>query len=221
MTRGFKVLARFSAAVLTVAATLTLTSGAALAHESRQVGPYTFVVGWGDEPAFAGEKNSVQVILSRGGEPVAEGVDLEAEVSFGQASVTFTVEPNFEIGEFGQPGDYRAFLIPTRSGSYTFHITGTVVGQKIDERFTSGPQTFSDIENPREVSFPVKDPTTGELAARERSETARLSADVEAARSEANTARLLAYIAVAVGTVALILGLAVALRRRSAGASSG
>jgi hypothetical protein len=219
MTGGLKALARFTLAVSTIAATLTLTASAASAHESRKVGPYSFVVGWGDEPAYAGEKNSVQVILNRGNTPVAEGVDLKAEVIFGQASTTIPIEPDFEVGEFGRPGDYRAFLIPTRPGSYTFHVTGTVGNQKVDERFTSGPQSFSDIESPSAVSFPVKDPTIGELAARGASEADRLRAELREARSDASSARLVAYVAGALAVVALMVGAAAAMRQRPGGSS--
>ena len=41
-------------------------AGPAGAHEGRQVGRYRFVVGFGDEPVYAGQKNSVQLLLSDG-----------------------------------------------------------------------------------------------------------------------------------------------------------
>ena len=43
---------------------------AASAHEGRTHGDLEMVVGFGTEPAYAGQPNSVQLTLSHGGEPV-------------------------------------------------------------------------------------------------------------------------------------------------------
>ena len=148
---------------------IPLVAGPASAHEEKTVGKYHFVVGFGDEPAYAGEKNSVQLILADANDkPVTDLTDtLKVEVTTGTAEpLQLAMEPNFEVGEFGTPGDYRAFFIPTAPGSYSFHFTGTIKGQKIDQTFTSGPQTFSDIDDPAQVQYPVKQPTGGQLATR-------------------------------------------------------
>jgi hypothetical protein len=42
---------------------LTLGAAPASAHEERKVGKYTLAVGFGDEPAYSGEKNSVQMLI--------------------------------------------------------------------------------------------------------------------------------------------------------------
>jgi hypothetical protein len=67
---------------------------------------------------------------------------------------------------FGAPGQYRATLIPTRPGTYTFEFTGTLGRRRFSESFTSGEDTFDDVRNPSEVEFPAQDPTRGELAER-------------------------------------------------------
>src|SRR5207253_4900637 len=64
-----------------------------------------------------------------------------------------------------------------------FHLTGTIKGQKVDETFTSGPSTFSDVDDPSGVEFPVKDPTAGELTTRLDRELPRVTATAQA-RSE-------------------------------------
>jgi hypothetical protein len=56
--------------------------------------------------------------------------------------------PFFEVGEWGTPGDYRAFFIPTAPGGYSFHFTGTIKGQKIDQTFKSGPKASSPGPSP-------------------------------------------------------------------------
>lgn len=46
--------------------------------------------------------------------------------------------------------------MPPAAGTYTFHLTGSIKGQKLDEKFTSGPDTFSDTTDPAEVQYPLK-----------------------------------------------------------------
>ena len=157
--------AMFAAAL---ALTLMLLGAApALAHEGRKLGDLEMEVGWGTEPAYSGEVNSVQILLVHDGKPVVDlGDTLDVEVTFGDQTQTFSLEPFFEEGEFGTPGDYRAWLIPTTPGQYSFHFTGTIDGEDVDETFTSGPKTFDDVQNPQSVEFPVQQPSTGELAER-------------------------------------------------------
>jgi hypothetical protein len=211
----------------TVAATLAallvpLLAGPAAAHEEKTVGKYHFAVGFGDEPAYAGEKNSVQLFLNDAKDnPVTDlGNTLKVEVTTGSAEpLNLSMEPFFEVGEFGTPGDYRAFFIPTAPGSYSFHLTGTIKGQKVDQTFKSGPQSFSDVEDPAQVQYPVQQPTGGQLAARADRETARtnatLTAERDQAKDDAASARTLAIIGLIVGALGLVAGgTALVLRRR-------
>jgi hypothetical protein len=204
---------------------VALGTSPALAHEERDVGPFHLAVGFGEEPAYAGQENSVQMILSDGNDQAITdlGDTLKVEVGYqGQTLPALTMQPNFEVGEFGIPGDYRAFFFPTRPGSYSFHLTGTIKGQKIDETFTSGPSTFSDVEDPSGVEFPVKDPTTGEVATRLDRELPRVTATAQAqataARDRADGARTLALVGIlfgGVGLVASVAGLVFGRRRRT------
>ena len=118
---------------------IVLQAGTASAHEERVVGRYHLAVGFGDEPAYAGVENSVQLFLhdARTDKPVVDlGPTLKVQVMTGSKTMPpLVLEPDFEVGEFGTPGDYRAFFIPTRPGDYTFHFTGSIKGQKIDESF--------------------------------------------------------------------------------------
>jgi hypothetical protein len=205
---------------------VALGAAPALAHEEREVGAFHMVVGFGDEPAYAGQKNSVQLLLfDGGGAPVTDlGDTLNVEIGYqDQTMPAIAVEPNFEVGEFGTPGDYRAFFFPTRPGSYSFHFTGTIKGQQIDETFQSGPSTFSDVQDASTVEFPVKDPTNGQLAERLDREIPRVTQTAQAqaasALDRADSARTLALVGVIVGGVGLILGvagLALGARRRRA-----
>jgi hypothetical protein len=202
-----------------------LLAGPAAAHQEKTVGKYHLAVGFGDEPAYAGEKNSVQLLLADAKDkPVTDLTDtLKVEVKTGSAEpLQLTVEPFFEVGEFGTPGDYRAFFIPTAPGSYSFHFTGTIKGQRIDQTFTSGPKTFSDVEDPAQVQYPAKQPTTGQLATRVDRETGRLNAALAAERDQAKddaaSARTLAVVGLVVGALGLLVAIAalvLVLRRRT------
>ena len=199
---------------------------AASAHEGRTHGDLEMVVGFGTEPAFAGQPNSVQLRLSHHGEPVVDlGDTVDVEVEFGDQTMALELEPNFTVGAFGEPGDYRAWFIPTRPGQYTFHFTGTIEDEVIDETFTSGPRTFSDVNDPTEIQFPEQDPTTGELSDRIDREVPRLTTaidDVRAASVEASDdadgARTLGLIGLLVGALGAIVAVIalVASRRRPA-----
>jgi hypothetical protein len=205
---------------------LILPAAAALAHEGRSQGDLEMVAGFGTEPAYAGQPNSVQLIVVHDGEPVVDlGDTLDVEVSFGHQSQRFTLEPNFAVGAFGEPGDYRAWFIPTRAGQYTFRFTGTIEGEDVDQTFTSGPRTFGDVEDTNQIQFPVQDPTNGELAERIDQEVPRLasatdeaSAAAAAADDDASSAKTFAIIALAVGAlgVALAAGALLFGRKRAA-----
>jgi hypothetical protein len=200
------------AAALLSAPVLVLTAGPAAAHEHRHVagGKYDFTVGWGDEPTYTGLMNSVSLALKdANGKPINDlGDTLKVEVTSGGMKATFPIKPDFEIGEFGTPGDYRARLIPTRPGTYLFHFTGTIKGDPIDETFTSSETTFDSVDDAADISFPVKDPSTGELAARIDKEVPRLTAADKKAKDDATSARVFGIVGIALGAVALATGVA-------------
>lgn len=214
---GIAIIAAAAAAL----ATLPFAPSAA-AHEGREAGDLEMVVGFGTEPAYAGYPNSVQLILNHhDGGPVTDlrPGDLGVEVRFGDATKDVQLEPFFQVGEFGEPGDYRAWFVPTRPGAYTFILSGEVDGQRIDESFTSGPDTFSEVASPAAEEFPVQDPTNGELAERIDREVPRLTGEVAAARQaaedDAGTATTVAIVGIVVGAIGLILGAAaIALARK-------
>jgi hypothetical protein len=227
------MLKKFSRALTACAAAIFAVglAPAASAHETRSHGDLEMVVGFGTEPAYAGQPNSVQLILNHDGEPVVDlGGTLGVEVEFGDETMALELEPNFAVGAFGEPGDYRAWFIPTRAGQYTFHFTGTIEGEDVDETFTSGPRTFGDVNDPAEIQFPEQDPTTGELADRIDREVPRLTTAIDEVRAEAadasddaTGARTLGLIGVVVGIVGIVVAvtaLAVS-RKRPAGVVEG
>lgn len=162
--------ARWRALAGGAAVVVFLSPAAAMAHEQRQVGAIGFTVGWQHEPTYAGSENAIQLFLKDAkGQPIDDLGDpptLEVQVTTGnQTSNPLTLEPSFdEDTGLGTKGEFDAAIIPTRPGDYTFHFTGTVNGQKIDEKFTSSDTTFDAVHEPTAAEFPAKDPSTGDLA---------------------------------------------------------
>ena len=120
------------ALVCGVLALLPIRQRVLFAHEMRVVGPFHLMIGWGDEPALSGLKNSVEVDISEAGVPVSDvGGALAVEVMFGEKQTRLPLSPVRD-----RPGKVRAWLVPTRPGTYTFHIIGTVKGQPVDTTST-------------------------------------------------------------------------------------
>jgi hypothetical protein len=209
------------AAVLAVLL-VPLLAAPALAHGEHKVADYNVEVGFGTEPAYAGVTNSVQLIITNNGQPVTNANGLKVAVGTGDAEPKpFPLEPYWG-DDFGQKGDYRAFFIPTAPGAYTFKVTGTLGGKKVDESYTSGKDGFDEVTNPSEVQYPAPEPTGSQLTTRLDRETARINAALNAEREQVDDqvadARRLATIGLAVGALGLLAAVAmgvVALRRRS------
>ena len=218
-TRFLRVAFVLGSAVLLAA----LAAAPASAHAEKQAGKYSFVVGFGTEPAYAGQPNSLQVIISRDGKPatdLAGQLDgLMAHAFYGTKAdpeldkIALPLEPHFGDG-WGTPGDYRSFFVPTQAGAYTVHLHGKLGAQKVDLVIPSGPNTFSNVNDPAKTAFPaIKDPSTGQLAQRLDREATRLTATVEdatsaqrAAEDAAGRAWLLALGGLVVGLVGLVVG---------------
>jgi hypothetical protein len=151
---------RATAALVAGCALLAILAAPALAHETREVGPYTFEVGLIEEPVYAGEKSGLELQITKGGDPL-QGLErsLSAEVKYGEfASRALPLSPV-------APGEYEAVFFPTAAGPYTFHITGQVEDAAIDESFTSNSNGgFNLVQEAAVGQYPVAYPPTAEIA---------------------------------------------------------
>ena len=175
------------------------------AHERKNLGAVTLTIGWGDEPAFAGLKNFVELdVADPSGAPVADiGGALSVDVAFGEQRTTLPLRP---IGR--QPGKFRARIIPTRAGVYTFHITGTIKGQSIDTTSTCSETTFACVAEQAGVQFPVKDPSAGQIAE-------RLNRTLPRADEAAGRAAIALYMSIGAAAAAGVALIAVFASRRN------
>jgi hypothetical protein len=198
--------------IVALTTALGLLASPSAAHEEKHVGKLVLTVGWDQEPAYVGLPNGVEVTAMQGPAP-AKKVDLEAVVLFGDRNASLRTDPIPLDPVSGEPGEYRAFLIPTRPGTYTFEITGTVGRSRIDETITSGERTFDEVVSPADAQFPERDPTQGEIAERLERIDARIADLQTAVESEGGSegpGTLLSWMALGVA----VLALAVALFRR-------
>ena len=186
------------AAVLGVAMTAVIGTAAVMAHESRDVGDHSIVVGFANEPVFTGQKSGLEFLVTRGEEPV-EGLEatLQASVTFADATRDLEIEPRF-----GEPGWYESVFFPTAAGQYTFRIHGDIEGEPFDESFTSGPDTFSDVQDVTSGQFPVQFPATADVVR-----------DAEAG-AKAATMATFGLVLGAAGLVAGLVALGLTLARR-------
>jgi hypothetical protein len=211
---------RTGAAVIAVG--LALAPSAAFAHAERSAGPFDYEIGFGTEPAYVDQPNSVELILNKNGKPVNDMTDqLKVSVSFGDQSTDLSFEPNFEAGG---DGDYRAWFVPSQPGKYTFHLTGKLDGTTFDETVTSGPDTFDEVQSIADASFPqVQAPTTDELATkidqeatRSQAQTTSMQAEVASANDAASTAKNVAIVGVVLGAIGIIAAIAALATRKRA-----
>jgi len=170
-----------------------LVTGTALAHERIVSGDYAFVLGWLDEPPVAGLKNAAlaEVSTAKNDQPVegAEGT-LTAQIVYGGKSKELLLRP-LE----GQPGVYAGDFIPTRRGTYTLKLGGTIDGQPIEVS-----NEIEEVGSLDSLTFP--EPQVD------------LQKSVEALQSELNTTRLLASVGAALGAIGLVLAGVAIFRRK-------
>ena len=113
---------RVTAAVLACVALTIIGTGTALGHETREVAGYTIVIGFIDEPVYAGQKSGLEFRVSKGENAPIEGLEdtLKAEVIYQDQKRELPIS-----AAFGEPGAYRSVFFPTAAGPYTFHVFGT------------------------------------------------------------------------------------------------
>jgi hypothetical protein len=189
---------------------IAVTVAPASAHVLKTAGPYHLLIGFGSEPAYAGEQNSVFLLLTdaRTGAPVVDeglGDTLKVAVGFGTATKLLPLVSSFDpdSGQ-GTRGVYNAYFIPTVPGDYSFHFSGTIHATKVNITVKSSPTTFDSAHDPAAIQFPQQAPSNVQLAQRLDAQSARQAAAVHAAGTTAASASA----ALGVGIAGLVVGAA-------------
>ncbi len=192
------------AATLVVVSSFAIYHGTAAAHERRMVGPYQFVVGWLNEPAYVGLMNSLDLRISDTRVTPAKAVEgLEKTLTVDLQTGGLAPLPLAVTARFGTPGAYNGYAMPTATGTYLFTIKGKIDTLDVNEKFESGPGRFGDIESTNALQYPNKVPAADDLNKR--------LGDLQ---SGIDQTRVLSAVAVVIGIVAL--GASYAMSRRRA-----
>ena len=147
---------------LGLVATLPLAVRPASAHQQVTVGEYELTVGWKVEPAVAGYVNGldlgIQHHFSNGTTVWVVGVagNLTAVLTTGPKNVSKALEPQAD-----RDGWYTFDVIPTRVGTYTVRLQGTLGTTPVDVTIH-----LDDVSPASDFAFPVADPPASDLQSR-------------------------------------------------------
>eukprot|EP01118_Nematostelium_gracile_P020061 TRINITY_DN960_c0_g1_i2.p1 TRINITY_DN960_c0_g1~~TRINITY_DN960_c0_g1_i2.p1 ORF type:complete len:196 (-),score=60.69 TRINITY_DN960_c0_g1_i2:59-646(-) len=143
-----------------------LCIAAVFAHGGKPNGNYTLTVGFLVEPAWAFERNGVDLSVTANHTGVS-GANITVSVTSNGVTKLFLM-----TGVRGANGEYKAEFVPSRSGSYTFKFYGTaeiegyeqlVLNGGPNATFTCAVDGFGCVLDP--VSFPDRIPSNLELLA--------------------------------------------------------
>jgi hypothetical protein len=123
-----------------------------LAHVSNEYGNITIQAGWDQEPPLVDEINDIVVGVTREPDlgnsstiPVRNALaDMNIMVKYGGMTKALDFVPSQE-----QEGWYEAKILPTRIGSYSLALNGTIQNQPISDAVQ-----IEDVESTQKVSFP-------------------------------------------------------------------
>lgn len=155
------------------------------AHDRAEFEGYVLIIGWENEPVIVGERNALELEVTKDEEPI-EGLESTLNLTIFYAGQTFTANLN----PTNEPGIYTSEIFPTVRGQYEAMISGTIEETTID--ITMEPEEVTPASR---LQFPETLPDTREL-----------EQSIEALTAEVQTARTLAIAGLIVGVIGLAVG---------------
>ena len=130
-----------------------------LAHISTEYGNITIQAGWDQEPPLVDEINDIVVSVTGESDlgnssaiPIRNALaDMNIMVKYGGVTKSLDFVPSQD-----QEGWYEAKILPTRIGSYSLVLNGTIQNQLISDEVQ-----IKDVENKQKISFPEPDSGSG------------------------------------------------------------
>lgn len=160
-----------SIGVLALAVLLLMVSRGVYAHTNITAGNVEIVVGWLNEPPVVGERNAIYFEFIRDGKPYAVDLsNLNIEVRYGNAKKSVEIEPlEDRVGAYIYP------IIPTRTGTYSVYMKGSVAGNPVD-----GSVLIEDVEGKGRIAFPdVEGSDSANIAPRLQAALAELQKSID------------------------------------------
>jgi hypothetical protein len=143
--------------ILAIIALITLSATyltPANAHITKQFGNVSIEVGWTEEPALVGQLNSALIVVEKavtGGNstPVSNALSqLDIKEKYGGITKPIEFVPSEQT-----EGGYEAKIIPTRIGSYSLLMNGSIQTQNI----TNVEIPLDEVEGTQMLSFPDRE----------------------------------------------------------------
>lgn len=126
------------------------------AHLTKKFGNLSVTVGWSNEPALVGELNNAIVQANQTSGKTTTGVinalaNMNILVKYGGVTKPLDFVPSAQTD-----GLYNGKLIPTRIGSYSLVLNGTIQGQKINAQIP-----LDEVQGKQQISFPDSGSSNG------------------------------------------------------------
>lgn len=128
----------------------------AYAHLTKKFGNLSVTVGWSNEPALVGELNNAIVGVNQTSGKSSTGVinalaNMNILAKYGGVTKPLDFVPSEQTD-----GLYNGKMIPTRIGSYSLVMNGTIQGQKINAQIP-----LDEVQGKQQISFPDSGGSSG------------------------------------------------------------
>lgn len=176
------VLATVSILILLVFSNSPFVIKPASAHITKVFGNYLVSVGWQNEPTYSGLLNGPIVEVKKGSGDSAKPVinalaNMQISIKYGSVTKQLDFVPDNTVD-----GQYVSPLIPTKIGSYSLVMKGTIEDQTIDTEIA-----LDDVAGMDTLNFPPSSTDASNIG-QVGTIINQLTNDIEDAKSSANSA---------------------------------
>ena len=176
-------LATISILILLVFSNSPFVIKPASAHITKVFGNYLVTVGWQNEPTYSGLLNAPIVEVKKGSgdnaKPVINALaNIQISIKYGSVTKQLDFVPDSTVD-----GQYVSPLIPTKVGSYSLIMKGTVEDQSIDTEIP-----LDDVASVDTLNFPPSSSADTSNIGQVGTIINQLTSDIEDAKSSANSA---------------------------------
>ena len=155
----------------------------ASAHTTKVFGNYLITVGWQNEPTYSGSLNAPIVEVKKGSGDSAKPVinalaNMQISIKYGSVTKQLDFVPDSTVD-----GQYVSPLIPTKIGSYSLVMKGTIEDQSIDTEIA-----LDDVAGIDTLNFPSSSAVDNSNVGQIGTIINQLTSDIEDAKNSANSA---------------------------------
>jgi len=177
------ILASVSLLILLIFSISPFDIKSASAHKTTVFGNYLVTVGWQNEPTYAGLLNSPIVEVKKGSGDSAKPVinalaNMQISIKYGSVTKQLDFVPDNTVD-----GQYVSPLIPTRVGTYSLIMKGTIEDQSIDTEIP-----LDDVASIDTLNFPPSSSADNSNIVQVSTIINQLTNDIEDAKTSANSA---------------------------------